>query len=95
MGQRDQLGDVGVDRHQLDADADAGDEAPQIDAEAGVLERHDRGGDRVPDQGEGEHGPPSVVVGDVAQADRADEQAGEQREHEGADAGHADAGPGC
>ena len=53
------------------------------------LERHDGGGDRVPDQREGEHGAPAVVVGDVAQADGADEQAGEQGEHERADAGDA------
>ena len=94
MRLRDQLGDVGVDRHQFDADADAGDEAPEVDGEARGLERHDRGGDRVPDQREGEDGAPAVLVGDVAQADRADEQAGEQGEHEGADAGHAIADPG-
>ncbi len=32
MRPRHQFGNVGVDRHQLDADADAGDEAPEIDA---------------------------------------------------------------
>jgi hypothetical protein len=37
----------------------------------------------------GKDGAPSVMVGDVAEADRADEQPGEQGEHEGADAGHA------
>ena len=93
MGQRHQLGDIGIDRDQLDADADAGDEAPQVDAETGGLERHDRGGDRVPDQREREDGSPAVLVGDVAKEDRADEQAGEQREHERADAGDADGGP--
>ena len=91
---RDQFGHIGIDGHQLYADADAGDEPPEIDAEAGRLERHDGSGDRVPDQREGEHGAPPIVVGDVAEEDGAHEQAGEQGKHERADAGDADRGPG-
>ena len=84
----DQLGDVGVDRHQLHADADAGDEAPQVDAEAGGLERHDQRAGAVPEQREGEDEAAAVGVGDPAERHGADPQAGEQREHEGARAGH-------
>ena len=88
MGQRDEFGDIGVDGHQFDADADAGNEAPEIDGEARGLERHDGSRDRVPDQGEGEHGAATVLVGHMAQADRTDEQASEQGEDECADTGH-------
>jgi hypothetical protein len=35
MRRRHQLGNIGVDGDQLDPDTDAGDEAPQIDAEGG------------------------------------------------------------
>ena len=85
---RDQLRDEGVDRHQLHADADAGDEAPQVDAEAGGLERHDQRAGGVPEQGEGEDEAPAIGVGDPAEGHGAEPQAGEQREHEGAGAGH-------
>jgi hypothetical protein len=39
---RHDLGDVGIDRDQLDADADAGEQPAQIDAEGGRLEREQR-----------------------------------------------------
>ena len=54
--------------------------------------RHDRGGDRVPDQREREDGSPAVLVGNVAKEDGANEQAREQREHERGDAGDTNGG---
>ena len=72
-----QLGDVGVDGDQLDADADAGDQAPEADAEAAGLERHDQRGGAVEQQREGEDRAPAVFVGDEAEDEGADEQAGE------------------
>src|SRR5450759_3298913 len=57
-----EFGDVGVNSHQLNADADAGDHAPGDDANRCVLEGHDDGGSRVPQQRAGEnHAPPEPV----------------------------------
>src|ERR1700730_2149262 len=77
MAARHQLRHIGVDRHQLDADADAGDRAPKIDAEAGAWKSHDRGRDRIPDQRKGEEDrPAAIAVGEMAQEHHADKQPG-------------------
>jgi hypothetical protein len=68
---RHELGDIGIDRYQLDPDADPGDKAPQIDAEVRGLKRHDRGCDRIPDQREGEDRAASIAIGEMAEKDRA------------------------
>jgi hypothetical protein len=86
----DQLRDVGVDRHQLDAQGNSGDEAPQIGAEAGGLEGQDQGGDRISDQRPDEDGASAEPVRGRAENDAADEQPGEGSEHESAGAGHAE-----
>ena len=87
---RDQLRDVGVDRHQLDAQGNSGDKAPQIGAEAGGLEGQDQGGDRISDQRPDEDGASAEPVRGRAENDAADEQPGESCENESAGAGHAE-----
>ena len=88
-----QFRDVGVDRYQFHADFDAGHEAPQIDAETIGLERHDQGAGGIPQQRVSKDRPSPIAIGHVAEDDGADEQAGEQREDEGADAGDAELPP--
>ena len=85
-----EFGDIGVDRHEFDADADARDKAPQIEAESIGLERHDDAGDRVPDQRIGEYRLASEPVGDEAEQSRADKQSGEQRRNETCNAARAE-----
>ena len=60
---RHQLRHIGVDVDQFDAEADAGDEPPQIDAFRRILKRHDEGADRVPQQREGEDRAAAEAVG--------------------------------
>ena len=55
----------------------AGDEAPQIDAQRRAARRHHQRRNRIPQQREGEDGAAAVAVGDVAEAERGDEQSGE------------------
>ncbi len=77
-----QLGDVGVDRHQLHADADTRDQPPQAHAEPRGLERHDQGRGAVPQQRDGEDDAPAVAVRHEAEPGGADEQSGEGGGHE-------------
>ena len=79
---RHQFGHIGIDVHQFDAEPDAGNEPPQIDALRRVLKRHDEGADRIPKEREGEDRTAAVPVGQPAERERADEQAQEQRGHE-------------
>jgi hypothetical protein len=74
-----QFRDVGVDGDQLHADTDASDHAPQADAKAGALERHDQRGGAIRQHGEGEDRPPSVFVSDKPKDESSDEQAEEGR----------------
>lgn len=74
---RRQLRKIRVDRHELDADAEAGDEAAKIEAERGGLAGHGQRRDRVPQQREGEDGAPAVAVGHPTEPQRAEEHAGE------------------
>ena len=60
---RHQLGDEGIDGNQLDADPDAGDEAPEVDAEPGGLGRDHHRGCRIPEQGVGEPVDRAVITG--------------------------------
>ncbi len=83
----DQFRDEGVDRHQLHANTDAGNEAPQVDAEAGGLERHDQRAGAIPQQREREDEAAAVSVGDPAEGHGANPQTGEQREYERARSG--------
>ena len=87
---RHQLREIGVDRDQLDADADAGDEAPEIEPEGIGLERHDDARDRVPQQRQREDRAPAEAVGGNTEQHRADEEAGEERCDEARDAGGAE-----
>ena len=87
-----QLGDIGVDGDDLDADADPGKEAPQQQAAGGSLERHDHRGCTVGEQGPGEDRAPAEAVGEKAEEEGADEQSGECRRDECADAGEAEEG---
>ncbi|GCC49454.1 hypothetical protein chiPu_0033376, partial [Chiloscyllium punctatum] len=89
---RHQLGDVGVDGDDLDADSDPGDEAPQQEAARRGLARHDDGRCAVEQQRVSEDGLAPVTIGEEAEAEGADEQAGESRRDEGADAGEAEEG---
>jgi hypothetical protein len=72
-----ELADVGIDGDQLDADADAGDEAPQQDAAARILRRHDASRQRIPEQRVGEDHAPPEFVGDGSENDRPKKQANE------------------
>ena len=88
-----QLGNIGVDRHQFDADADARDEPPDDEIEAIGLKRHDRRGDGVPNQRSREHAAAPEPVGDLAERQRSHPQPGEGREDEDAEAGDSSRSP--
>ena len=79
---RHQFGQIGIDGDELDADADAGKKAPDHQADIAGLQRHDEGGDAVPDQRIGEDGPPAEIVGQWSQPLGADEHADEGRRDE-------------
>ena len=81
-----QLGQIGVDVHQLDAEADAGDEPPQIDGLRRRLKRHDQRAGGIPEQREGEDRAAAEAVGEPAESERADEHPGEQRGDEAGEA---------
>jgi hypothetical protein len=81
---RHQLGDIGVDGDDLDADADPGDETPQQQAAGCALARHRHRRRGVAKQRKGEDRPPSEPVGQEAQEERAGEQSGKGRGDEGA-----------
>jgi hypothetical protein len=87
-----QFGDVGVDGHDLHADADARDEAPEYDAFARVLQRHDGRARAVPQQRIGEHRAAPEAVRKKAQEEGPDEQAREGRRDEARDALEAEKG---
>jgi hypothetical protein len=79
---RHQLGEIGVDRDQFDADADACDQPPQVDAPARVLKRHHECCGAVPQHRIGEDGPPAVFVRGVSEHEGADEETEKGRGHE-------------
>ena len=87
---RHQFRQIGVDGDQLDADADAGDEAPQVEAEDIVLERHDDARDGVPEQRVSEDGAAAETVGHEADERGSDEESGEHGGDEARDAGGAE-----
>ena len=76
---RNKLGEIGVDGDELDADAYARDEAPQIEPEGIGLERHDDARDRVPQQRQREDRAPAERVCRNAEQHSPDEQAREER----------------
>jgi hypothetical protein len=82
---RHQLGDIGVDGDDLDADADAGEKPPQQHAAGCGLacHRHRRRG--IAEQRPGEDRAPSEPVGEKTQKEGADEQPGKGRRHKRAD----------
>jgi len=71
----DQLGQISADDDELDADADAGDETPEIEPERSRLESHDRVRHAIPEQRNREDGAAPVGIGKGAASTRADEQA--------------------
>src|SRR6185295_20144019 len=75
---RHELSDVAVDGDELYADPDAGDGAPEVETEGARLERHDGGGQRVPEERGREDHAPAEAVGDEAEQCRADEKTGEE-----------------
>ena len=81
------LAQIGADRHHLDAKADAGDEAPEVEAGGVVLKRHHDVGGRIPEQRPGEDRPAAEAVGEKAAEKRADEEAGEKGGDEARDSG--------
>ncbi len=89
---RHQLGDVGIDGDDLDADADAGEEAPEQQAFRRGLAGHDHGCRGIAEQRIGEDRAAAKTVGEEAEEEGADEQAGKGRGDEGADAGEAEEG---
>ena len=86
---RREFAQVGADGDDLDAETDARDEPPEIEAEGVGLQRHHDVGRRIPEERPGEDRPPAVAVGEKAAKDRADEEAGEQSGDEARDAGRA------
>ena len=87
---RHELGDIGVDGDDLDADADPGKEAPQQHAAGGGLERHDHRRRAIGEQRPGEDRAAAEPVGEEAEEERSDEQSGKRRRNERADAGEAE-----
>ncbi|KAH0431895.1 hypothetical protein KCU90_g5619, partial [Aureobasidium melanogenum] len=79
---RHELGDVRADRHDLHANANPRDEAPEVQPKRRVLERHDDVGRGVPEQRPGEDRAPPETVGEKTACRRANEQAGKQRRDE-------------
>ena len=73
-----ELAQIGADGHHLDAEADAGDEAPEIEAGGVALQRHHDVGRRVPEKRPGEDRPPAEPVGEKATKNCPNEEAGEQ-----------------
>src|SRR5450631_3913572 len=57
-----EFSDVSINGHQFNADADAGDYAPGDDANRCVLEGHDDGSSRIPQQGAGEDDAPTEPI---------------------------------
>ncbi len=84
---RHQFGEIRVDGDQLHADADAGDEAPQVETEHVVLERHDDACGGVPKQRVSEDGAAAEPVGGEADERGSDEESGEHGGDEARDAG--------
>ena len=82
-----ELAQIGADRHHLDAKADAGDEAPEVEAGGVVLKRHHDVRRRIPEQRPGEDRPAAEAVGEKAAEERANEEAGEQGGDEACDSG--------
>ena len=82
---RHDLGDVGVDGHELDADAHAGKKPPQIEAQRRRLKRHHGGRRHVPKERQREDRAAPEAVGEEAQERRADEKACEKRRDESRD----------
>jgi hypothetical protein len=58
------LTQIGADGHHLDAEANAGDEAPEVQARGVVLERDHDVGRRVPEKRPGEDRPAAEAVGE-------------------------------
>ena len=87
---RHELREIGVDGDELDADADTGDEAPEIEPEGIGLERHDDARHRVPQQREREDRAPAEAIGGKAEQQRAEEETGEERRDEARDAAGAE-----
>ena len=84
---RHQFGEIRVDGDQLDAHADSGDEAPQVETENIVLERHDDARDGVPQQRVSKDSAAAEAVGDETDQRGSDEESGEHGGHEARDAG--------
>ncbi len=74
---RREFRDVGVDGDDLDADADAPDEPPEINSEGCALQTHADARRRVPEQRDGEDRPPAEAVCDRREQQSADEESGE------------------
>ena len=89
-----QFGKIGVDGDQFDAHADAGDEAPQVEAKCMVLERHDDAGDGVPEQRVSEDGAAAETVRHETDERGSDEEPGKHGGDEPGDAGGAER-PAC
>ncbi len=87
---RREFAQVGADGHDLDAETDARDEPPEVEAEGVGLQRHHDVGRRIPEERPGEDRPAPVAVGEKAAKDRADEEAGEQSGDEARDAGRTE-----
>jgi hypothetical protein len=60
-----QLGKVGINRDELEANPERADEAPDIDPVRSVLHSHDKVGDAKPQQGVGEDCTPTEMVCDI------------------------------
>ena len=84
---------IGANRHHLDAEADAGEQAPEIEAGGVVLQRHHHVRRRVPEKRPGEDRPAAEAVGEKAAKNRSDEEAGEQGGDEARDSGRAKQSP--
>jgi hypothetical protein len=87
---RHQFGNEGVDSDLFEADADGRNEAPEGDTFGAGLERHDRRGQRIPDQGVGEDRAPADAISDETKAHGADEHTGEGAKDEESDAGRGE-----
>ena len=90
-----QLGEIGINRHQLKANSKRADEAPQIHAIRCVLHSHDEVGDAEPQQGVSENRAPPEMVGDIGNEQRGNEEAGEQRGDEAGEAGEPEEAHRC
>ena len=82
-----QFGNVNADGDHLHAQADAGEEAPEVDGSGGGLKGHDEGAGGVPQEGKAEDGAAAEAIRNRAEAERADEESGEKSGDETGEAG--------